>query len=212
MPDAQSDAEPPSTDALTSTQTVGAEQMLSKSKARLQILFEEGEEAVPTGITPDFMQQCCQAALSGQTSLSLDEVAVIELSVQLLDTQAMRELNHQYRQKDSSTNVLSFASGLPLMSSEAEGGDEEDETSAGGFLVLGDLVLCPAVVAREADEQGKPLLHHWAHMLIHGSLHLCGHDHEEDQEARLMEAAEVRILSDLGISNPYVVDNAVNGQ
>lgn len=212
MPDPQSDAEPPSTDALISAENPGAAQTLSESKARLHVLFEEGEEAVPNGVTPEFMQQCCQAALDGQCSLSLDEAAVIEVSVQLLDTQAMRALNQQYRQKDSPTNVLSFASGLPLMSSESEGESEYGESFAGGLLVLGDLVLCPAVVDREAQEQGKPLLHHWAHMLVHGSLHLCGHDHEEDQEARLMEAAEIRILSGLGIPNPYVVENAVNGQ
>ncbi len=208
MPDSQSDAEPPSSSALNATAMPG-EGWLPGSQAQLHILFEQGDESVPEGLTEDFMRQCCQAAFAGQTLLPLKDVATLELSVQLLDSQAMRELNHQYRDKDRATNVLSFASGLPLMMDEP---DADDETATGGLLVLGDLVLCPDVVGDEALEQGKPLLHHWAHMLVHGSLHLCGHDHEVEREAQLMEAAEIRILSGLGIPDPYAVENVVNGQ
>ncbi len=208
MPDSQSDAEPPSSGALNATAMAG-EGWLPGSQAQLHILFEQGDESVPEGLTEDFMRQCCQAAFAGQALLPLMDVATLELSVQLLGSQAMRELNQQYRDKDRATNVLSFASGLPLMMDEPE---TDDQAPMGGLLVLGDLVLCPEVVGDEALEQGKPLLHHWAHMLVHGSLHLCGHDHEVEQEAQLMEAAEIRILSGLGIPDPYAVENVVNGQ
>ena len=208
MPDSQSDAEPPSSSALNAAAMVG-ERWLPGSEAQLHILFEQGDESVPEGLTEDFMRQCCQAAFAGQTLLPLTDVATLELSVQLLGSQAMRELNLQYRDKDRATNVLSFASGLPLMMNEP---DTDEQAAAGGLLVLGDLVLCPDVVGDEALEQGKPLLHHWAHMLVHGSLHLCGHDHEVEQEAQLMETAEIRILSGLGIPDPYAVENVVNGQ
>lgn len=206
MPD--SDAEPPSTGALPETVMSGAEP-LQESAAQLNILFEQGDAAVPDGLTETFMRQCCQTALSGQSLLSLSEVATIELSIQLLDKQAIRELNHQYRDKDRATNVLSFAAELPLMMGMP---DADEESPAGGLLVLGDLVLCPEVVADEAQQQGKTLLDHWAHMLVHGTLHLCGHDHEVEQEAQLMEASEIRLLSGLGIPNPYASENAVNGQ
>ncbi|MGQ7843841.1 rRNA maturation RNase YbeY [Granulosicoccus sp. 3-233] len=208
MPDSQSDAEPPSTHALTFT-TMDGEDGLPGSETRLQVLFEPGDESVPEGLTETFMQECCRTAFGEQSLLSLKDVAVLELSVQLLDTQAMRELNRQYRHKDRPTNVLSFASELPLMLDEPDPGPQ---MPAGGLLVLGDLVLCAAVIAEEAREQDKPLLHHWAHMLVHGCLHLCGHDHEVEAEAQLMEAAEIRILSELGIPDPYAVENAVNGQ
>lgn len=208
MTDKRADSEPPSIDALTSTAN-SAGGLLAEQGVQLQILFEQGEESVPEGLTEDFMQQCCQAAFAAQSLLSMEGVALLELSVQLLDAQAMRQLNQQYRQKDRATNVLSFASGLPLMVDEPDAGDV---APAGGMLVLGDLVLCPEVVASEAQEQHKPLLHHWAHMLVHGSLHLCGHDHEVEQEALQMEAAEIRILSGLGIPDPYAAEHVVNGQ
>ena len=115
-----------------------------------------------------------------------------ELSVRLVDENESRSLNHQYRDKDKSTNVLSFPfeqpQGLPP---EAQ------------LPLLGDLVICVAVVTREATEQGKTLESHWAHMLIHGTLHLLGYDHLEDAEAEAMEALEIQILTGLGYSNPY---------
>lgn len=208
MSDSQSDAEPPSTGALNSTRAA-ADGALPESNTRLHIMVENGDESVPEGLTEGFMRQCCQAAFGGQSLLPLADVATLELSVQLLGSQAMRELNQQYRNKDRATNVLSFAAELPIMSDEPE---TDSESPGGGLLVLGDLVLCPEVVANEAQEQGKPVLHHWAHMLVHGSLHLCGHDHEGEQEALMMETAEIRILSGLGIPDPYAVENVVNGQ
>ena len=93
-------------------------------------------------------------------------------------------LNREYRGKDHATNVLSF----PY------------ET---GSLLLGDLVICPPVVAREAGEQGKPLAAHYAHLTVHGMLHLQGWDHENDGEAQAMEDEEAKILAALGYPDPY---------
>lgn len=111
-----------------------------------------------------------------------------ELSIRIVDTAEGRELNRGYRGKDYATNVLSFEAELP------PGVD---------LPLLGDLVICAPVVAREAAEQGKQPKHHWAHMTVHGVLHLLGHDHLEDTEAERMEALETRILADLDIPDPY---------
>ncbi|MGL5337628.1 MAG: rRNA maturation RNase YbeY, partial [Aeromonas veronii] len=96
-----------------------------------------------------------------------------------------------YRGKDKPTNVLSF----PF---EAPPGLE--------LPLLGDLVICRQVVEREAEEQGKPLMAHWAHMVVHGSLHLLGYDHIEDEEAEEMEALERDIMQELGFADPYLSD------
>ncbi|WP_246164723.1 rRNA maturation RNase YbeY [Litorivicinus lipolyticus] len=111
-----------------------------------------------------------------------------ELCVQLLSETDMQALNQQYRGKDKSTNVLSF----PF------------ESMPGVELpILGDIALCPAVVAREAIEQTKTLHNHWAHMLVHGVLHLRGYDHIDDTDADHMEGLEQAILGRHGVGNPY---------
>lgn len=116
----------------------------------------------------------------------------VEITVRLVDTAESQELNRDYRDKDKPTNVLSFPSEIP------EFVLEELES-----LPLGDLVICAPVVAQEAMEQGKPERAHWAHLTVHGVLHLLGFDHGEDAEAEAMEAMEVRALAALGIANPY---------
>lgn len=108
------------------------------------------------------------------------------VTLRIVGLRESHELNLQYRGKDKPTNVLSFRS---------ETFPREPQ--------LGDLVICAPVVSREAKEQGKALLSHWAHMVVHGCLHLCGHDHENDADARRMEAREVKILKNLGFDNPY---------
>ncbi|MCH8529634.1 MAG: rRNA maturation RNase YbeY [Saccharospirillum sp.] len=115
-----------------------------------------------------------------------------ELSIRLVDEAEARTLNRDYRGKDYATNVLSFPFELPP--------DIEDPEAA---ALLGDLVLCAPVVAQEAVDQDKPLFDHWAHLVVHGTLHLLGHDHIEPAEADAMEALEVEILNQLGIANPY---------
>ena len=125
--------------------------------------------------------------------LDENEASVV---VRIVGVEEGLELNQTYRHRDYPTNVLSF----PYEPSKFE--LEYLDPSELGHL--GDLVLCLPVVEREAAEQGKPTLHHWAHLLIHGLLHLQGFDHEEhDIEAELMEAREIEILRQLGIPNPY---------
>jgi probable rRNA maturation factor len=114
-----------------------------------------------------------------------------EITLRLVDALESRRLNHQYRGKDYATNVLSFGYDPELLA--ADGG------------VMGDLVICAEVVAREAAEQGKPPLAHWAHLVVHGCLHLRGFDHEGDADAARMEARETAILADLGFPNPYEI-------
>jgi probable rRNA maturation factor len=105
-----------------------------------------------------------------------------ELTIRVIGAAESRKLNRTWRGKDKPTNVLSFAADAP---------------------VLGDLAICAPVVAREAREQGKRAAAHWAHMVVHGVLHLLGYDHENDRDAARMEAREARILAQLGMPNPY---------
>ena len=114
-----------------------------------------------------------------------------EVTIRLVDEAESNELNLTYRGKDKPTNVLSFPFECPP-------GVE--------LPLLGDLVICRQVVESEATEQGKPLMAHWAHMVVHGSLHLLGYDHIEDGEAEEMEALEVEFMAALGFENPYQDD------
>ena len=114
-----------------------------------------------------------------------------ELTVRIVDIEESHQLNHDYRGKDKPTNVLSF----PF---EAPPGMELD--------LLGDLIICRQVVEKEADEQNKPLLAHWAHMVVHGSLHLLGYDHIEDDEAEEMESLETEIMQTMGFEDPYILE------
>ncbi len=111
-----------------------------------------------------------------------------ELSIRLVDAEEGRELNHRYRGRDYATNVLSFPVELPAGVSSP---------------LLGDIVLCAPVIAREAQEQGKSGRDHFAHLTVHGVLHLLGHDHGESAAALAMEALEIRALATLKIKNPY---------
>lgn len=112
--------------------------------------------------------------------------------LRIVDNEESQTLNRDYREKDYPTNVLSFPYDPPPMPLEA---DEVD--------YLGDLIMCAPVVLREAQEQGKTLSEHWAHLLIHGLLHLQGYDHITDTEAEEMEGLEIQLLAKLGFPNPY---------
>ena len=114
-----------------------------------------------------------------------------DIAIRIVDAPEGRRLNQHYRGKDYATNVLSFPAKLP------EGLK---------LPVLGDLVICAPVVAKEAADQGKSLAAHYAHLTIHGVLHLLGLDHENPREAEAMEAIERGLLADLGFSDPYLVN------
>ena len=107
-----------------------------------------------------------------------------ELSIRVVGAARSRSLNQRYRSRNRPTNVLSFPSASPGPG-------------------LGDLVICPQVLRREARAAGKPERAHWMHLVIHGALHLIGYDHERPAEARRMERREVRLLRTLGVANPY---------
>ena len=115
-----------------------------------------------------------------------------ELTVRIVDAEEGQRLNREFRGKDYATNVLSFPAEMP-----------EGLPKGVKFPLLGDLVICAPVVAREADEQGKALNAHYAHLTVHGVLHLLGWDHEDDKEADAMEQLEREILAELGIADPY---------
>jgi probable rRNA maturation factor len=115
-----------------------------------------------------------------------------EIVVRIVDEQESTYLNEQYRQKSGPTNILSFPVDVP----------EDLELS-----LLGDLVICATVLEKEALAQNKALIDHWAHIIIHGALHLVGYDHIEDDEAETMENKEITILSKLNIKNPYIQEN-----
>jgi probable rRNA maturation factor len=120
------------------------------------------------------------AALQGKSD--------VELTLRLVDRDESRALNLRYRGQDKPTNVLSFPAGLP---------------SGLDLPLLGDIVICAPLVVEEADKQHKSLQSHWAHLVIHGVLHLLGHDHQDEKEAVEMEAIEVDLLASLGFSDPY---------
>ena len=121
------------------------------------------------------------AALAGR-------IREADLAVRIVGSKEGRALNRHYRGKDYATNVLSFPADLP------EGVK---------LPLLGDLVICAPVVAREAAEQGKPVAAHYAHLTVHGVLHLLGWDHEHDKDAEAMEQLEREVLAELGLPDPY---------
>ena len=125
-----------------------------------------------------------QFAAGGRSHKGL---AAGELCVRVVDEEESRRLNRDYRHKDAPTNVLSFPAGIDLPDA----------------LILGDVVVCAPVVQREARQQHKPYEHHFAHMVVHGVLHLLGYDHQTDAEASVMEKMETRILDHFQIGDPY---------
>jgi probable rRNA maturation factor len=125
-----------------------------------------------------------------------------ELTIRIVGADESAELNERYRGKRGPTNVLAFPSEPPA---GARGRRNE-------MLPFGDVVICADVVAREAREQGKPLEAHWAHMVIHGALHLLGHTHDGDRDAAAMETLERKLLGELGYDDPYRAAGTARGK
>lgn len=130
-----------------------------------------------------------QADFENWVATAIAAMDEAEITIRLVDKNEITELNDQYRHQNKATNVLSFPAELP---------DHID------LPLLGDLVICAAVVIEEAAQQQKNTADHWAHMVIHGTLHLLGYDHVDDDEAEIMEALEIKLLAKLGIDNPYL--------
>ena len=139
-------------------------------------------------VDADWLNKCAAQAYNGD---SAHGSAVLRI----VGREEAQELNRDYREKDYATNILSFPSDFGDL---PEGVLDEEEA---GYL--GDLVVCADVVYDEAQQQQKTLANHWAHLVIHGVLHLQGYDHIEDEEAQIMESLEVKLLSELGVPDPY---------
>ena len=149
-----------------------------REKLEVDVTFAARRPWVPRRTQFELWARAALAGISGRSVLS----------VLVVGTARSRSLNSRYRRKDKSTNVLSFGGPGP---------------SPDGRNYLGELVICAPVVAREAQAQGISRESHWAHMTVHGVLHLLGFDHEHDAEAAKMTAREIQILDQLGFSNPY---------
>ncbi|MFL6549113.1 MAG: rRNA maturation RNase YbeY [Povalibacter sp.] len=165
----------------------------SAARCDVSVQFAIGKRGVPH---PRALRRWAESAL-GIKAVSTELRRMLRrgagLTIRVVGAAESRRLNSAWRGKDKPTNVLSFPSGL-----EKSPGKQTDEP-----FPLGDLVICAPVVAREAREQLKSVQAHWAHMVVHGVLHLLGYDHEVDKDADIMEAREVTLLANLGYVNPY---------
>ena len=162
-------------------------------------LLESGDDDVPE---PGRLQHWAQAAYLKQTP------AIVSLYIASSDD--IQQMNKQYRNKDKPTNVLSFP--MPADTSWPEPSmalahdtstDFDDEDSQADLSLLGDIALCAEVIRQEAEQQHKPADAHWAHMVVHGMLHLQDYDHIDEAEAGEMEQLETNILAKLGVADPY---------
>jgi probable rRNA maturation factor len=151
---------------------------------RLALEVQRMSEAAELPTDAD-LRHWAAAALAGQRD------ALVELVIRIVDAAESATLNRSYRHREGPTNVLSF----PFLAPPPVRSP-----------LLGDLVICAPLVAREAAEQGKALSAHWAHLVVHGVLHLLGHDHLTETEAQTMEALERRILAGLDVSDPYTME------
>jgi probable rRNA maturation factor len=164
----------------------------------LEIDIDADEEWDSSTDWPLLVRKAAEAAVAESAFPQLGESArPVELSIRLTTDEDVRVLNAHWRGKDRPTNVLSFPMSEPY---ELEQSDED-----GPGLILGDIVLARGVCEREAAEKGVPVEEHATHLLVHGTLHLLGHDHQDDRSADDMEGREVRALARLGISDPYEV-------
>jgi len=156
--------------------------MLKSARVELDLQCAEKSEEPPP--REDFQQWVDLALIKDRPS---------QVSIRIVGEAESQSLNNQYRNKDKPTNVLSFPMELP-----------EDVSEELDLLMLGDLVICSPVVEDEARQQGKASKSHWAHMVIHGMLHLQGYDHISESDAEEMESIEIKLLQKININNPYL--------
>ena len=151
--------------------------------AQVDVQLAADDESIPT--TDDIAIWVNRAIDAAGNSSNM------EVSVRVVGADEMQQLNSEFRDQDKPTNVLSFPAG------DLTGLPDETERP------LGDIVVCAAVVAAEAEQQRKTQSDHWAHMIVHGTLHLLGFDHESDSDAAEMESLEIQIMGNYGVANPY---------
>ena len=164
----------------------------------LEIALEAEEEWDSSSSWEPRVRKAAQAAIAESAFPELGKTGrEVELSVRLASDEEVRALNAEWRRKDKPTNVLSFPMAEAYELAEA---DEDGPT-----IMLGDLILAHGVCEREAEEKGISVEDHATHLVVHGTLHLLGYDHQAETEAVDMEAREVRALARLGIANPYEV-------
>lgn len=144
------------------------------------------------------IQTWCEECIQKESAPKAFEDS-FSIVIRVVDSVESADLNNDYRQKEGPTNVLSFPNEVPEFMLNIEGAPEIKEQNSH----LGDLVICEPLVKKEALEQSKPIMAHWAHLIVHGMLHLQGFDHIDDVEAEQMEALEVVILEKFGFLNPY---------
>lgn len=136
------------------------------------------------------------AELTKLASLALrDHQNDAELTIRLVDSEEMVYLNNSYRKQNKTTNVLAFPSSLP------EGIELE-------CPLLGDIIICPEVLLEESKQYDKAITEHWSLIVIHGVLHLLGYDHINDDDARIMQSLEIKLLAELGYGNPYDIEGS----
>jgi len=136
------------------------------------------------------------AVLKMWANEALEKQGDVQVSLIVVDERESQRLNKEFRNKDKPTNVLSFPMEMPV---ELAGSVDN--------IMLGDLVICASVVETEAQQQKKLADAHWAHMIVHGMLHLQGYDHVDDNDAEAMEAKEIQLLKQLGFENPYHINS-----
>jgi len=130
-----------------------------------------------------------------ELALNEDKCANSELTLRLVDIEEITNLNSTYRNKNKATNVLAFPA-------------EHNDLVELEYNLLGDIIICPDVLVKESSELGIPIIAHWAHIVIHGTLHLLGYDHIDDEDCKKMQTLEIKILAKLGFDNPYKVEES----
>jgi probable rRNA maturation factor len=164
---------------------------------KLEIAIEADEEWDSSRSWEELARSAAEAAIAESAYPDLATVRPVEISVRLTSDSQVQALNAEWRGKDKPTNVLSFPMAEPY--------ELQAETFIAREMLLGDIILAHGVCASEARDKGISLENHAVHLMVHGTLHLLGHDHHDDDEAADMEAREIRALERLGIANPYKV-------
>jgi probable rRNA maturation factor len=164
---------------------------------KLEIAIEADEEWDSSRSWEELARSAAEAAIAESAYPDLATVRPVEISVRLTSDSQVQALNAEWRGKDKPTNVLSFPMAEPY--------ELQAETFIAREMLLGDIILAHGVCASEARDKGISLENHAVHLMVHGTLHLLGHDHHDDDEAADMEGREIRALERLGIANPYEV-------